>query len=552
MNNLFKEDRIKESKSLAQKEMVELFLQTYLDLDFQRWTRWPSSRGFQYFDSVIEGLGNVEIRVVCVESALEYSKEVNDLESLRYFTKLKDKGYKYVSLDGNSRTTWNSLFISGFTKKILDNIGGPKSDIHNKQFNLKYTWDYNRLPKGKNFTQTIALMTKKSKNKSTYPSFALHEIKDEKTIKDGNLVKYNNGNKKIELDQNDINNLIEMYEYYTSKIKFNIEVWGKITKSEMHNLFIHFNLNEIINRQDIRNAIDCGMSKSVRSISPDLNKCFEQKMNSSSLLDRTHHEMIGFCMYYLQHETSLKNGRRKLNASGLDKFWKETRDSQFSTFENEIWNVFIKLANTQTNSLNHKALFVDIFAIAKWLVQNKIATSLIDEMVDENNKKIGWERVMKLHAKWMEQQRKKGNIYKVGKGRGDWAAYRGGIGYFTYRDKQTGVIEWSESLELFLSEFLQNNKVNFFVIKDDRTANVNTPEIRLALWNEQKGIDTLTGLEIPFSEVYNTNRVTGYEVDHNLALDNGGTNDFENLRLVGGIPNAKKSNKMNYEITNNI
>ncbi|NBU81613.1 MAG: hypothetical protein EBS55_08200, partial [Flavobacteriaceae bacterium] len=338
-----------------------------------------------------------------------------------------------------------------------------------------------------------------------------------------------------------------------SKIKFNIEVWGKITKSEMHNLFIHFNLNEIINRQDIRNAIDCGMSKSVRSISPDLNKCFEQKMNSSSLLDRTHHEMIGFCMYYLQHETSLKNGRRKLNASGLDKFWKETRDSQFSTFENEIWNVFIKLANTQTNSLNHKALFVDIFAIAKWLVQNKIATSLIDADVDEktgNNK--GWERVMKLHAKWMEQQRKKGNIYKVGKGRGDWAAYRGGIGYFTYRDKQTGVIEWSESLELFLSEFLQNNKVNFFVIKDDRTANVNTPEIRLALWNEQRGIDTLTGLEIPFSEVYNTNRVTGYEVDHNLALDNGGTNDFENLRLVGGIPNAKKSNKMNYEIRNNI
>jgi len=551
MNNLFKEDRIKQSKLLTQKEMVQFFLETYLDLDFQRWTRWASIRGFQYFDSVIQGLGNVEIRVVCVNSALEYSKEINHLESFRYFTKLKNDGYKYVSLDGNSRTTWNSLFISGFTKEILDNIKGPKTDIHNKNFNLKYNWNYNDLP-DKKFTQTIALMTKKTKNKDVYPSFALYQVKDEKTIKNTGLTKYN-GNKKIDLDKSDIDNLIEMYEYYTSSIKFNIEIWGKITKPEMHNLFIHYNLNEIINRQDIRNAYDCGMSDSVRNIPPELTRCFEQKMNSASLLDRTHHEMVGFCMYYLQHETSLKNGRRKLNASGLDKFWKETRDSSFSTFENEIWNTFIKLSNTQTNSLNHKALFVDIFAIAKWIVQNKISTSLIDADVNEktgNNK--GWERVMKLHAKWMEQQRKKGNIYKVGKGRGDWAAYRGGIGYFTYRDKLTNTIEWSESLELFLSNFLQNNKVNFFVIKDDRTANVNTPEIRLALWNEQKGIDTLTGLKIPFSEVYNTDRTTGYEVDHNVAIDNGGTNDFENLRLVGGIPNAKKSNKINYEITNNI
>jgi hypothetical protein len=551
MNNLFKEDRIKQSKLLTQKEMVQFFLETYLDLDFQRWTRWASIRGFQYFDSVIQGLGNVEIRVVCVNSALEYSKEINHLESFRYFTKLKNDGYKYVSLDGNSRTTWNSLFISGFTKEILDNIKGPKTDIHNKNFNLKYNWNYNDLP-DKKFTQTIALMTKKTKNKDVYPSFALYQVKDEKTIKNTGLTKYN-GNKKIDLDKSDIDNLIEMYEYYTSSIKFNIEIWGKITKPEMHNLFIHYNLNEIINRQDIRNAYDCGMSDSVRNIPPELTRCFEQKMNSASLLDRTHHEMVGFCMYYLQHETSLKNGRRKLNASGLDKFWKETRDSSFSTFENEIWNTFIKLSNTQTNSLNHKALFVDIFAIAKWIVQNKISTSLIDADVNEktgNNK--GWKRVMKLHAKWMEQQRKKGNIYKVGKGRGDWAAYRGGIGYFTYRDKLTNTIEWSESLELFLSNFLQNNKVNFFVIKDDRTANVNTPEIRLALWNEQKGIDTLTGLKIPFSEVYNTDRTTGYEVDHNVAIDNGGTNDFENLRLVGGIPNAKKSNKINYEITNNI
>ena len=69
----------------------------------------------------------------------------------------------------------------------------------------------------------------------------------------------------------------------------------------------------------------------------------------------------------------------------------------------------------------------------------------------------------------------------------------------------------------------------------------------MALWKTQKGIDTLTGLEIPFKEIYNTDRNTGYEVDHDLALENGGSNDFENLRLVSGIVNAKKSDKINFD-----
>lgn len=545
--SLFKEDRIKNTKTIPLSEIATFFSKVYLDFDFQRWFRWSEKRGKEFFTSAIVGLGNMEIKVVSVSDALEYSKEINDLESLRYFTKIKDMNYDYISLDGNSRTTWSSLFTFGFTKTITNNITGPKWGVHVGDYNLQYSWDYKLLPNNQNFAKTIALMTKRNKNKSIYPSFALNQIKDEKTIKQQSLFKYNNSNKKIQLDKTDISNLIEMYKYYTSNIKFNIEVWGKITKPEMHKLFVNYNQNEEITSQDIRNATDCGMSKSVRTMSPVLSECLETNMSSPFLIKRTHHEMIGYCMYYLQHETSLKNSGRKFNTKGLDNFWIETRDSEFSTKENYIWNTFVKLANTQTNSLNSKPLFLDIFTIAKWMTQNNIVTSTIDMDKDDSGKNLGWERVMKLHADWMEEQRNKGNIYKVGKGRGDWEAYRGGIQYFTYKDDVSNIIEWSSSLELFLSNKLKNGEVDFFIIKDERTSKINSPVIRLALWKTQKGIDTLTGLEIPFKEIYNTDRNTGYEVDHDLALENGGNNDFENLRLVSGIANAKKSDKINFD-----
>ena len=545
--SLFKEDRIKNTITIPLSEIATFFSKVYLDFDFQRWFRWSEKRGKEFFTSAIVGLGNMEIKVVSISDALEYSKEINDLESLRYFTKIKDMNYDYISLDGNSRTTWSSLFTFGFTKTITNNITGPKWGVHSGEYDLQYSWNYKLLPKNQKFAQTIALMTKKNKSKSTYPSFALNQIKDEKTIKQQSLFKYNNSNKKIQLDKTDISNLIEMYKYYTSNIKFNIEVWGKITKPEMHKLFVNYNQNEEITNQDIRNATDCGMSKSVRAMSVVLNQCLELNMSSPFLIKRTHHEMIGYCMYYLQHETSLKNSGRKFNTKGLDNFWIETRDSEFSTKENYIWNTFVKLANTQTNSLNSKPLFLDIFTIAKWMTQNNIVTSTIDMDKDDSGKNLGWERVMKLHADWMEEQRNKGNIYKVGKGRGDWEAYRGGIQYFTYKDDVSNIIEWSSSLELFLSNKLKNGEVDFFIIKDERTSKINSPVIRLALWKTQKGIDTLTGLEIPFKEIYNTDRNTGYEVDHDLALENGGNNDFENLRLVSGIANAKKSDKIDFD-----
>jgi hypothetical protein len=533
----FKQNRVSKKKlELNMIEFAMIFPLIYLDETFQRWYRWSALRGQEFIISAFRGLGNVDIRVVCIHTALTYSKSIGHIESIQYFENLKSQGYLYVSIDGNSRSTYNALQISGFSKQVLSSMKGPLTNIISDKYNLKIEWNPKWMPMDKKFTQTIGLMTKINKKNKLLPSFALYQIQDRKTIEKQNFVKYNGGKNKIQLDDNDILDLLEMYDYFTKNVVFSVEVWEKLKRKDLNDLFINYNKNEKISKQDFRNALDCDMSDIVHNLPNDLKKCLELNMSVDTILTRGHHEMIGMCMMYLQHETPLKNGRAFNSSGQLDKFWIETRQPSFTDFENSIWNVFIKLADVQLNSLKSNSLFLDIFAIAKWMVQNNISTSLIDEMVDENNKKIGWENIMKLHTKWTAIQLGEGAKYYLGKGKVDWTAYRGGIKSFCNED-------WVVSLE----DFLTKNRESAGLIKKNVREDVNKVEIRLALWNKQNGIDPSTGKKIPFSDVLNTNRNSGYEVDHIDPLDKGGFNEFYNLQLISGTLNAQKNNKSNYQ-----
>jgi hypothetical protein len=533
----FKQNRVSDKRlELNMIEFAMIFPLIYLDETFQRWYRWSALRGQEFIISAFRGLGNVDIRVVCIHTALTYSKSIGHIESIQYFENLKSQGYLYVSIDGNSRSTYNALQISGFSKQVLSSMKGPLTNIISDKYNLKIEWNPKWMPMDKKFTQTIGLMTKINKKNKLLPSFALYQIQDRKTIEKQNFVKYNGGKNKIELDDNDILDLLEMYDYFTKNVVFSVEVWEKLKRKDLNDLFINYNKNEKISKQDFRNALDCDMSDIVHNLPNDLKKCLELNMSVDTILTRGHHEMIGMCMMYLQHETPLKNGRAFNSSGQLDKFWIETRQPSFTDFENSIWNVFIKLADVQLNSLKSNSLFLDIFAIAKWMVQNNISTSLIDEMVDENNKKIGWENIMKLHTKWTAIQLGEGAKYYLGKGKVDWTAYRGGIKSFCNED-------WVVSLE----DFLTKNRESAGLIKKNVREDVNKVEIRLALWHKQNGIDPSTGKKIPFSDVLNTNRNSGYEVDHIDPLDKGGFNEFYNLQLISGTLNAQKNNKSNYQ-----
>ena len=543
---ILKKDRVsKDRLVLNLKEFAELFPSILLDTDFQRYYRWKSKRGDDYWKSVMVGLGNIEIKVVSIDKALEYAKEVEDDESLQYFYEAKRKGYKYVSLDGNSRSTWNALFVLGFSPKILKSIKGQQSSIMDEKYDLSVEWNPNNF-KGYPWWQTIVSMTRRDKKGNTsYPKFALYEISSESNIAKAGLVKYN-GTTKVKLDDVDAKNLIQMFTDVTSMVKFEVEVWEKITKPEMHEMFVNFNLNEAINNQDHRNAWNVDMSYLVRNFPTEIIKVIESNVKESEVLARGHHEMIGFCQMYKDNRTTLETKGTKLTSGELDKYWKDSKRKNgrsLDPFETKVWNSFTKLASTQNRILESRAFFLDLFLISLWLGENNISTSIIDSYGDDPSE--GWEQLMGLHTDWMEHQHNRGSVYKVSKGEGDWNAYRGGISYFTYSSSLDDN-EWSKSLWSYLDNELirQCNDDNAFLVQREKRVNVNTSTIRTILWKRQNGICPLTGKTIPFSDILNTGRKDGgYEVDHIKALDKGGTNDIENLQLVDAVENAKKSNK---------
>jgi len=544
-NVILKKERVsKDPLVLNLKQFAELFPLILLDTDFQRYFRWKSKRGADFWASVMVGLGNIEIKVVSIEKALEWAQEINDDESLQYFWQAKTKGYKYVSLDGNSRSTWNALFVLGFSPKIMKSIKGQQSSITDGSYDLSVTWNPNNF-KGYPWWATLVSMTRRDKKgNSFYPKFGLYEIASESQITNAGLVKYN-GTTKVKLDDVDVKNLIQMFTDVTSMVKFEVEVWEKITKPEMHLMFVNFNQNEAINNQDHRNAWNVDMSYLVRNLPTSIIKVIEANMKESEVLARGHHEMIGFCQLYKDKRTTLEAKGTKLTSGELNTYWKNTtrkNGRSLDSLETRVWNIFTKLVSTQDRILESRAFFLDLFLIALWLGENNISTSIIDSYGDDPSE--GWEEVMGLHTDWMEQQHNRGPVFKVSKGRGDWDSYRGGISYFTY-SSSVDDNEWSKSLWSYLDNQLKKQgDDNTLLVQREKRVNVNTSSMRTILWKKQKGICPLTGNKIPFSDILNTSRKDGgYEVDHIVSLDKGGTNDIENLQLVDAIENAKKSNK---------
>lgn len=544
-----KHDRVcKSGMTLNLLQFSQLFPKILLDTDFQRYFRWKSSRCKEYFKSIMDGTGNVHIKINSIDAAIKHATEVRCHESLEYFKKAKKNGYEYVSLDGNSRATWNALFVLGFDDTVLKSIKGKSSSIKNKKYNLKVEWnpsDFKDYP----WWETLSSMSKEENKIIQYPNFALYNISSKKSITKSKLCKYV-GNEKVKLNDNDTSNLIQMFNDVTSKVKFEIEVWTKLTKSEQHKMFVNFNLNESINGQDIRNAWNVDMSYYVRNISKSVLETIENNMKESDILKRAHHEMIGFCHMYQDNRTALK--LKKMTPKLLDLYWKtKVRESPYrrnmNAEETHIWTIFEKLVKTRNRILESRAMFLDIFLISLWLHTNNISTSIIDELRDEDGvEKIGWSTIMKLHADWMTSQHNMGNVYNVVKGKSDWNAFRGGIWAFTY-GTQSEPNKWSESLWSYLDDKLKNqeNSENSYLVPRKKRKDVNTITIRTILWWMQGQKCAATGKVIPIDDVLKTGRNSGgYEVDHRTSLDKGGSNDIGNLQLICAKKNGEKSNKI--------
>ena len=95
----------KKRKTLRQ--LDKLSPKIKVDYSIQRPFRWSEKRFREYFMSSLEGLGNKRLLFADCDSCLNYSEEINNWESYKYFDSLLKQGFEKVSIDGNSRTTGN-------------------------------------------------------------------------------------------------------------------------------------------------------------------------------------------------------------------------------------------------------------------------------------------------------------------------------------------------------------------------------------------------------------------------------------------------------------
>jgi len=129
---------------LFEREMEHI----YLDESFQVGTldrsRWGSKEQIAYWSSVIFGKANTSLHWIDIKACYDYWDELGtDNESRQYFKDLLEKGYEYISLDGNNRTitlfdvdAGKLKFPKGdYALEEVANIRVAKSlNIHDKDF----------------------------------------------------------------------------------------------------------------------------------------------------------------------------------------------------------------------------------------------------------------------------------------------------------------------------------------------------------------------------------------------------------------------------------
>ena len=101
----------------------------YLDLSFQRMACWSDKSKKSYINSILQGAHPGELIVASVNS--------NAHRSL-YFKELQDKGYQYLSIDGNNRS---NCIVQFMNDEFSVNVNGKpltysKLDVNDRaQFN---------------------------------------------------------------------------------------------------------------------------------------------------------------------------------------------------------------------------------------------------------------------------------------------------------------------------------------------------------------------------------------------------------------------------------
>lgn len=171
---------------------VKTFTQenTMIDLGIQTKKRWKTKHEKEVIESLVDGTMTAQFHIVDIHKCLEWVKNEKISFDVFYFEDLKNKGYKYLSIDGNHRTQllWKYPNVSDFWKSkfrviLYKNLTTKEISEHAKRLNKGVAWNLIELRNNKSVVSDFI-----RKNSDEYSEllnkFAGSDVKELKRFKD--------------------------------------------------------------------------------------------------------------------------------------------------------------------------------------------------------------------------------------------------------------------------------------------------------------------------------------------------------------------------------
>jgi hypothetical protein len=338
---------------------------TGLDLSFQRPACWDDKKKKQFCYSLVNGRAPTPIVIVNIEKSLEQCMPAT--EDFDYFKEWLDKGFKYISIDGNNRTVTLLEFFSG-------KVGLPTGDI---------------------------------------------------PLKDGKYATLNSSNNKFNTLPEDLQN--EIFE----NIAVSLLLFTVSSRKELSLLFTNINDGLGLNNQEKRNALVCKFAREIRDLakqSADPLQNIFKKGNVRYCIDEFLVKMATFHAYGLSVETANKaalnsayedgpegsgsNTYKDFMKSGKDTIKKSIRMVEkygTSSFKNSstLFNLFMTVYQINKDNkkiINEQAFFewftkTETHRLPKIAYTNAKGDTWSYETCGNNSKKLDYEARLNLIKK---------------------------------------------------------------------------------------------------------------------------------------------------------
>jgi hypothetical protein len=99
----------------------DILPKVYVDKSYQRYEVWSTNSKFSFINSMYRGLVANPIILVDVEMCKMYNHRCGNKEDYNYFNNISERGFLYISVDGNNRSqTINSYHTNDLTKVLYN------------------------------------------------------------------------------------------------------------------------------------------------------------------------------------------------------------------------------------------------------------------------------------------------------------------------------------------------------------------------------------------------------------------------------------------------